>query len=319
MNLDNNKENVSNAPLPSYTLQNLQDDFSKQYTTLNQSVSTIWNIQFACDKYIEVSMYDKKLIDCRQVFRTVKVSNDLTWEAAYGGHKASSSALIMAFSSEIKSFSQFMQVLRLVENCKICKGVNNVSFSVLQKTVYNACGTHIGKMEEVATLDQHGNEQHFHNWRSVSCPYFMDSTMSGSQCQSCNVLRRNLSVQLVRFNNKLRNECDKLVEPSKSKANKRFLSEEDRSDREIDQKRRRINAEKRARYWKFKAAEEKKMRQLIHDDEHDLVTMFNELDKGTEQGKDMFPNDERLSLFWEMQRDAVSKKSKQTSIRWHPA
>ena len=89
MTLDNNKENVSNAPLPSYTLQNLQDDFSKQYTTLNQSVSTIWNIQFACDKYIEVSMYDKKLIDCRQVFRTVKVSTDLTWEAAYGGHKAS--------------------------------------------------------------------------------------------------------------------------------------------------------------------------------------------------------------------------------------
>ena len=150
-----------------------------------------------------------------------------------------------------------------------------MAFSVLQKTIYNACGTHIGQMEEVATLDQHGNEQHFHNWRSVSCPYFMDSTMSGSQCQSCNVLRRNLSVQLVCFNNKLRHECDKLVEPSKSKANKRFLSEEDRSDREIDQKRRK-NAEKRARYWKFKAAEEKKMRQLIHDDECDLVTMFNE-------------------------------------------
>ena len=48
-------------------------------------------------------MYDKKPIDGRQVFRTVKVFNDLTWEAAYGGHKASSSALIMAFSGEIKS------------------------------------------------------------------------------------------------------------------------------------------------------------------------------------------------------------------------
>ena len=275
MTLDNNKENVSNAPIPGYTLQNLQDDFSKQYTILNQNVSTIWNIIFACNKYIEVSMYDKK---------TVKVSNDLTWDAAYGGHKASSSALIMAFSSDIKSFSQFMQVLKLVENCKICKGVNNVAFSVLQKTIYNACGTHIGKMEEVATLDQHGNEQHFHNWRSVSCPYFMDSTVSGSQCPSCNLLRRNLSVQLVRFNNKLCNECDKLVEPSKSRANKQFLSEEDRSDREMDQKRRRINAEKRARYLKFKAAEEKKMRQLVHDDDCDLVAMFNELDKGTEQG-----------------------------------
>lgn len=265
-------------------------------------------------------MYDKRLFDGRQVFRTVKVSNDLTWEAAYNaGHKVSSSALTMAFSSEIKSFSQFMQVLKLVEHCKMCEGVNNPAFSVLQKTVYNVCGENIGNIEEVVTLDQHGNEQHFHNRRSVSCPYFMDTTMSGSYCHSCNVLRRNLSVQLVRFNNKLHSECEKLVEPSKSKTNKRFLSEEDRSDKEIDQKRRRINAEKRARYWKFKAAEEKKMRKLINDDESDLTVMFKELnDKGTEQGKDMFPNDPRLSLFWEMQRDAISKKSKKTSIRWHP-
>ena len=42
-------------------------------------------------------------------FLGLLVSNDLTWEAAYGGHKASSSALIMAFSSEIKSCSQFPQ------------------------------------------------------------------------------------------------------------------------------------------------------------------------------------------------------------------
>ena len=50
MTLDNNKENVNSAPIPGYNLQNLQDDFSKQYNILNQSVSTIWNMQFACDK-----------------------------------------------------------------------------------------------------------------------------------------------------------------------------------------------------------------------------------------------------------------------------
>ena len=171
-------------------------------------------------------------------------------------------------------------------------------------------------MEGVVQLDEHGNEQHFHNWRSVSCSYFLDTmTSSSSLCNSCNILRRNLSVQLVQFNNSLLDESEKLVESSTSKTNKRFLSEEDLSAKEIDQKRR-VAAEKRARYWKLKAAEEKKTKHLVSDDDCNLTAMFKELDK---LEKELFPNDPRLSLFWEMQRDVVSKKSKQGSIRWHPA
>jgi hypothetical protein len=44
--------------------------------------------------------------------------------------------------------------------------------------------------------------------------------------------------------------------------------------------------------------------------------MFRELDKPE---KELFPDDPRLSVFWEMQRDVISKKAKQGSIRWHPA
>jgi hypothetical protein len=58
-----------------------------------------------------------------------------------------------------------------------------------------------------------------------------------------------------------------LVEPSTSRTNKRFLSEEEMSAKECDQKRRRIAAEKRARYWRFKAAEETKLKHLASEDD----------------------------------------------------
>ena len=93
-----------------------------------------------------------------------------------------------------------------------------------------------------------------------------------------------------------------MAEPSKSKGNKRFLSNEEISERENDQKRRRITAEKRVKYWKFKAAEEEKMKHMAVDDGNDLMVMFKELDKVDEKnpGKEMFPDDPKLSLFWEM-------------------
>ena len=281
------------------------------------AADTCWNVQFLCDRYLEVSMYDKKLFDGKQVFRTVKVSDDLTWEATYAGCKTNCSSLIAPLPNEIGSLSEFLKILQVVEVWKTCTGATNSAFSVLKSIVHNVCGEQIGTIEQVVHLDEHGNEQQFSNWRSVSCSYFMETTTTSSAlCHSCNILRRNLSVQLVRFNNNLHDECEKLVEPSTSRTNKRFLSEEEMSAKECDQKRRRIAAEKRARYWRFKAAEEKKMKHLASEDDCDLTTMFRELDKPE---KEFFPDDPRLSLFWEVQRDVISKKAKQGSIRWHPA
>ena len=120
-----------------------------------------------------------------------------------------------------------------------------MAFSVLQKTIHNACGTHIGKVEveEVAALDKHGNEQHFHNWRSVSCPYFMDSTMS----HSARVAMFFEEISVFSLFNLITSYVMSVIDwLNQVRANKRFLSEEDRSDREMGPKRRRINAEKRA-------------------------------------------------------------------------
>ena len=318
--MDHDKENIF-PPSFSYILQDLQADFSK-YSNQNHSgsMNKFWNVQFTCDKYFEICMYDNKLFDVMQVFRTVKVFKDLTWEATYAGHKANSSFFLMALPKKIASFLDFLKILKMVEFVKICEGVKNQAFSLLQKDVHDACGKIIGRIEEVVEQDEKGNEQHSFNRRSLTCEYFIDAPSSAALCQNCNVLRRNLSVQLVRFNNSLREESERLAEPSKSKVNKRFLSNEEISERENDQKRRRITAEKRVKYWKFKAAEEKKMKHMAVGDGDDLMVMFKELDKVDEKDpdKEMFPNDPKLSLFWEMQRDVISKKSKKTAIRWHP-
>ena len=60
------------------------------------------------------------------------------------------------------------------------------------------------------------------------------------------------------------------------------------------------------------------MKCLAKDDDNDLMVMFKELDKVDNEDKEMFPGDSKLSLFWEMQCDVISKQSKKTSIRWHP-
>ncbi len=181
---------------------------------------------------IRFGMYNlpvKNIWKCQCTTRSCLMENkflgqskcSITWEAIYAGHKASCSALILSLPSKIESFSEFIQIKKLVELWKMCQGANNPSFSVLKNTVYNVCGEKIGIMKEVVELDQHGNEKCFHNWRSLSCSYFMETTASSSSlCHSCNILRRNLSVQLVRFNSNLHEEHKKLVEPSMSKTNK---------------------------------------------------------------------------------------------------
>lgn len=56
------------------------------------------------------------------------------------------------------------------------------------------------------------------------------------------------------------------------------------------------------------------MKSLEKNDDDDLTTMFKEIDES--QDNNLFPDNPRLSLLWEMQREVISKKS--TSIRWHP-
>lgn len=89
---------------------------------------------------------------------------------------------------------------------------------------------------------------------------------------------------------------------NKSRTNKRFLNEKEVKERASDEKRRRINAEKREQYSRFKAVQEKQMRKMSQESNDDLLVMFHAVDKGIgENGDDlMFPENATMSLFWSM-------------------
>ena len=203
-----------------------------------------WNISFSSEKYLQISLYDKKLINGRQAYKILKVFNNLTWLASYAGHQSISSSFSTA-PQKTFSFYDFSNITKILENSKICGVVDNPSLMVLPTDTKNIQGQTIVSIQEVIIVDDCGNERKLNVRISTACKFFMDTCSLGSRCSNCNTLRRNLSVQIVRFNNNLRSKRVN-GELSKGKSiNKRFLSEEDRNGYDEDQKGMHINAEKK--------------------------------------------------------------------------
>ena len=203
-----------------------------------------WNIIFSSEKYLEISSYGKTIINGRQAYKILKVFNNLTWLASYAGHQSISSSFSTA-PQKTFSFYDFSNITKILENSKICGVVDNPSLMVLPTDTKNIQGQTIVSIQEVIIVDDCGNERKLNVRISTACKFFMDTCSLGSRCSNCNTLRRNLSVQIVRFNNNLRSKRVN-GELSKGKSiNKRFLSEEDRNGYDEDQKGMHINAEKK--------------------------------------------------------------------------
>ena len=128
-------------------------------------------------------------------------------------------------------------------------------------------------------------------------------------CNHCSNLRKHLSAQLSRLN---KSEKQTDFTNSGSKVNKRFLTIDQIIEREQDQKRR-VNAEQRGKYWQLKALEEKNMRRLAEQDNQDLLVMFE-----TINGEQHFVDNPEMAMFWELQKDVISKSTNRRQIRWHP-
>ena len=128
-------------------------------------------------------------------------------------------------------------------------------------------------------------------------------------CNHCSNLRKHLSAQLSRLN---KSEKQTDFTNSGSKVNKRFLTIDQIIEREQDQKRR-VNAEQRGKYWQLKALEEKNMRRLAEQDNQDLLVMFE-----TINGEQPFVDNPEMAMFWELQKDVISKSTNRRQIRWHP-
>ena len=243
---DNNKEKVTdtkilepNASMLSY------DDLLASVKAQFLSTETPWKLTFESHAYFDMSLYDNKLINGVRVCKVLQVFNNLSWIVSYAGVQATEN-LFSDVPDKISSTNDFSNIIKILENVHICVGVNNQPFIALQAETVNIHGEIIGSLQSVTTVNKDGNEQVVSTRRSTSCTYFIHNTTS-SRCSSCNLLRRSLSVQLVRYNN------------GNSINGKRAMSEDERKGREHELKRKLINTEKREKYWKFKATEMKKL------------------------------------------------------------
>lgn len=85
----------------------------------------------------------------------------------------------------------------------------------------------------------------------------------------------------------------------------------------MDQKRRRINTERRERYVKKKLEEEENMLLLTNEDSDDLKIMFNQLDDSmvVPENYDESASLDDDSFFWSMQREVIQSGK---MVKWHP-
>ena len=95
--------------------------------------------------------------------------------------------------------------------------------------------------------------------------------------------------------------------------NNRFLTIDQIIERKQRSKKKRVNAEQRGKYWQLKALEEKNMRRLAEQDNQDLLVMFE-----TINGEQPFVDNPEMAMFWELQKDVISKSTNRRQIRWHP-
>lgn len=117
---DADKENVppvSQSSSKKYSFENLISEMKISYNELNP-----WQLLFQSDKYVEMCLYDKKLIDGKQIFRTLKIFDDLSWATTYAGCSLPNSSISGFLPTNDKNFTDFVSILRKIQNSKICCG-----------------------------------------------------------------------------------------------------------------------------------------------------------------------------------------------------
>ena len=282
---------------------------------INSSESQ-WSMLFKSDDVFEIGKYNNPKRDCT-IFTRIKVHADMNWNIILGDRLLDSKNLhdiSIDQTNKILCVDDIAHLMSIADNLRLCTGVTCTSYEDLPKLTKDINGTVAGKYEENAVISPNG-VIHSSCRRSISCTGVLGQGTFASVCPSCSKLRKHLSSQLSKLKKNNQQATTTSMSNSSSKVNKRFLTNEQLHEREDDQKRRRKNAEKREIYWHAKAVEEKRMRKIAEQDNRDLLIMFETLNK---EENTSFPNNPEMAMFWEMQKDVISKSDNKGQIRWHP-
>lgn len=294
---------------PTSTIDQIAQQLSFYLCTSNSHSpvhGTHWFIESFVDGTLTVSKFQQEERNGHKVYAIVKMHKDFSIEMFYAGKQVDK--LCYCYSNKLYSMNSLLNLLQEVDNAKRCKGITNPSFESLPENTFDVSRKLID-IKEFSKCTVSGAYSGQSKRRAVDCSGFQSSNVLGSFCHNCDRVRRILAVQLVRV--KHRETTGRL---QSDKTNKRYLTVEQKENKEDEEKRRRRNAEKRVAYWKKKVLEERKMRLLSEKDSQDVEHMFNYLEnKGT-----TFSDNPKMAILWEMQREAVAKANNKRAIRWHP-
>ena len=102
---------------------------------------------------------------------------------------------------------------------------------------------------------------------------------------------------------------------SNSKVNKRFLTNEHLLERQYDQKTEEEKCREKGNILACQSSGGEENEKIAEQDNHDLLIMFETLKK---EQNTSFPDNPEMAMFWEMQKDAISKSDNKGQIRWNP-
>ena len=179
-------------------------------------------------------------------------------------------------------------VINYVEKSSFCSGISLLVGESLQVFVPHVNGT-FRDLEQGTTAEEESKAY------SLKCKVF---SPPDSKCPECRHLLKLHQSKVKRRQKR---------EGIHTKCNKRYLSKEEVVLQLHHERKRRLNAEKREKYWKDKFNDESI--EIESGDNDDLTSMFQGL------SKENVP--EEMACLWDQQQRIINTASKR-GYRWHP-
>ena len=232
--------------------------------------------------------------------KTISVKEDLSLQVKLG---AIPCELDSTFPKRVSSYESFIAILRDVAASTICHGTINQNYRELGKEIYCAEGTTlIGSGKSFSRIGASEAET-FHYFSSHCAGFISEADRSIAICTECRGLDSVMKSRLHRFRSSLGTGIV-------ANTNIRYLTKADLNAKYEEEKRRRVNAEKREQLAKKRLKLENEMKTIIEKDHEDLKRIYEAVSKTP----DFLKENTGMALFWDVQREMLEKKKR----AWHP-
>eukprot|EP00112_Aurelia_sp_Birch-Aquarium-sp1_P011553 Seg2427.6 transcript_id=Seg2427.6/GoldUCD/mRNA.D3Y31 product="hypothetical protein" protein_id=Seg2427.6/GoldUCD/D3Y31 len=256
------------------------------------------------------SVYLNYSCDGWPVMKCVYVHEDLHYNVKIGKILCE---LDENFPHHILKSSDLLCLLKKLLYQKFCRGCVKNEAECLGENVYDQGGSIVGRVEIHTTSSALGETKVY---RSSSCKGTI--TGNSAMCEACKKIDQTLRKRVSRA--AARRSDEHYMDAAKSTcANLRYLTDDEKTARYNEERRRRVNAEKRERYAKWRLKEEKEAKEIVENQASDFDAIFKQLtseiqESNTSQGRNPPFEDPNMEFFWALQRELNDKQSH----KWHP-